>query len=182
MALENVKQGILEEAHKAAKQIVAAAQKEAQQITQRQEDELEQFKQEQDKSTRHLVRVLEQNILASARFEAQQQLMSAKEDSLNQVVAEARKSLLSMDKAKRSKWLTALLKRAKTEITVAAVYVNKKDKDLLTGTTVKITEIEAGLIAETKDGSISVNLSADELLDTAKRNSLIEISEVLFSG
>ena len=181
MTLENVKKEIIEEANQKVTKLKEQTQIQVQSIETQTKVECHTFKEKADSQTKHVMETLEAKMRSQAKFDARKKLLSTKREAVDSVLSGVKQKLLALDDAQRKKLLTKLSRRAKNEIDVYSVYVNQRDLKLVPKSpSIKATEIEGGLIAETKDGSISVNLSIQEILADIKEKHLVEISEALF--
>ena len=188
MGLENVKQEILDQAQEKAEQLLEQAGKDAREIKTKASAEIAEYVEQAKLSYEKLVEAMEKKALAQARFDAQRLMMNAKKEVVEDLLREVRKTITSLNRADKQKFLKQLLETAEEEVDVEKVFVAKEDIGLLSGVhsgirsgvKVEAKEISSGLIAQNKDGTISVDLSVDELLESAKNEMLVEISGVLF--
>jgi len=188
MGLENVKQEILDQAQEKAELLLEQAGKEAREIKSKASAEISEYLEQAKQSHEKLVEAMEKKSLAQARFDAQRLMMNAKKESVEEVLREVRNAIIHLNKTDKQKFLKQLLATAEEEVHVEKVFVAKEDVSLLSGVhsgvhsgvKVEAKEIYGGLIAQNKDGTISVDLSVDELLESAKNEMLVEISGVLF--
>ena len=184
MGLENVKQEILDQAQEKAELLLEQAGKEAREIKSKASAEISEYLEQAKQSHEKLVEAMEKKSLAQARFDAQRLMMNAKKESVEEVLREVRNAIIHLNKTDKQKFLKQLLATAEEEVHVEKVFVAKEDVRLISeinyGVKVEEKEIYGGLIAQNKDGTISVDLSVDELLESAKNEMLVEISGVLF--
>ncbi|MFC1754733.1 V-type ATP synthase subunit E family protein, partial [Thermoproteota archaeon] len=76
-----------------------------------------------------------------------------------------------------------LVDQAKKEIEVEYVYANRNDQkiiDRIPGVKFREGDFSGGIIAENKDGSIRVDYSFEELLDSIEKENMQEIAAKLF--
>lgn len=179
MALTDVTKEILDNARKRADAVIAAAEEDGKQTVNQAKQEVKDHENAVKEQTEALIAAMERKLLASARSDAQRIVSGARENALASVMGNAKDEIASLPDAQRKKFLHALQKQAESEIELDTIFVNKQDKDLVSGN-VKTADIAGGLIAQTKDGSISVNLSVEEQLESVQAAKLIELSEVLF--
>tara|TARA_Y100000310_G_C20549630_1_gene747372 strand:- start:588 stop:1145 length:558 start_codon:yes stop_codon:yes gene_type:complete len=182
MTLEKVKKDILQQAEKEASKIDASAKKEAAEILKKSKNEVKSYKVDAEKNHQNLVSVMERKVLSTAKADAQKLVYDAKEKAFQEVMNTVELELVSMEESERKKFLESLLSKAQSTIDVGAVLVSKQDVALIPLTeNIKILafDISGGLIAETKDGEISVDLSIKEQLEIVQAEKLVEINEVL---
>ncbi len=180
MTLEDVKNEIVQQAEAEAAKIKSAAEAEAEEIKKNAREEVTSYKKEAESHNSILFDRTEKKMIAAAKFDAQRKILRAKQNAIDEVLGLVRESIVSMKAPARKKFLFRLLADAKGEISVAKVFVNKKDAKLISGVTTKPMEIDAGLVAENKDNTISVDLTVDTLLEQIRAEHLVELSEVLF--
>jgi V/A-type H+/Na+-transporting ATPase subunit E len=183
MAIEDVKKQIVSEAEKQAQQLEEDAKLEAQRIEADVKRDLDEHKKELKENAEQMLTTLERRELATADFEGRRMILDKKREIIERVLEEAKKELAEQSAAKRKEFLAQLLKKAEQEIDVKTVYVDKKDKTAITDKKAKVKEadINGGLIAETEDGKVSVNLTVDALLEQVRDEHLQKLGEVLFS-
>ncbi|MBI2572758.1 hypothetical protein HYV86_02770 [Candidatus Woesearchaeota archaeon] len=183
MGLDNVKNEIVEQAQAEADRVVADARSQASEILAKTREEIKQYKEQTTQRTSQLLDSMERKTLGAARFEAQRREMNLRTQLVQDLKTQVRDHILSLNKTEKQKFLTMLLVKARKEIDVATVYVNKQDEGLMKGS-VKVVakDIAGGLIAETADGKVSVNYSIEELLSHLMETKGGELNEVLFSN
>ena len=181
MGLEEVKQEIIVQAELEASKIVKEAQEQSGVILEKAQEQVKEYQGEAKVHLEELQGAMERKMLAAARFDAQRKVLHSKKESIQRVSDLVREEILGMKSTEKKKFLASLLKKANAEIDVDTVYVNKGDLKLLPGKVkVKTMDISGGLVAENKDGSISINLSVEQILETAREKVLVELSGVLF--
>ncbi len=182
MTLQNVKKELLQEAKKEESKILAEAEKEAVEIKKKIKEEIMQYKKEAHQHLEEMTEGSKKKILAAAQFDGQRLLNTAKKEAVEHVLEKVKEKLISSAERERKEFLTELLEKAKKEISIARIYVASQDADLLSGNfaMVKAT-IAGGLMAETNDGSMRVNLSVEELLQSVREEHSAELNEVLFA-
>jgi V/A-type H+/Na+-transporting ATPase subunit E len=182
MSLENVTDEIKSHAASKAAKIVADARLKADDIMRKANEEVNEYKKQGSSSTAVLIESMERKIRALAHQNAQRMIMNTKKELLQTVVANAMTRIGTLPTKEKEQFLTTLLTAAKNEIDVHTVYVNVADKTLIKGVkNLKTAEIAGGLLAEDRSGEVSVNLSVEELLESARGDLLVNVSEVLFS-
>ena len=182
MGLNEVKKQIIEEAEKQAKLLTQDAQSEIKLITADAEREVKSYEKELRSNSDKMLAAVERKELAAAEFEGKRAMLDKKKEIIEGAMDAARSELKKLSADSRKKLIKELLEQAKKEIEVKKVYLNKKDKSYIKekGITVKDKEMLGGLIAETSDGKISVDLSYEEMLMQIKEKYLQELSGVLF--
>lgn len=181
MGLQEVKAEIAAEADLQAEQIIRLAQEQAEVVRTKAKDEIRDYQKEAKLHIQSLFRGLEQKLLAAARFEAQRLLLNTKKKLVEDVMNEVKTTLTSLNKTERARFLQDLLSRAKSEIEVDTLLMNKADDSLIKNKVrIKESNISGGLIAQNKSGTIQVNLSIEELLEQVRVQTFVALSQTLF--
>ncbi|MBS3175803.1 hypothetical protein J4457_01050 [Candidatus Woesearchaeota archaeon] len=183
MALEDVKKQIVEEAQEHAEHLLKEAKKEAEHILKETERELSSYKDELSQNAEKLLVSFEKKELASAEFDGKRSLLDKKRELINKVIEDALHDLQKQSAAERRKLISMLLNRARKELDVKRVYTNKQDSGFIKekNIQVKVGDIAGGIIAESADGTVSIDLSFETLLQQIRENSLMELNEALFN-
>ena len=124
-----------------------------------------------------------QQELAGARFEAKKLVLNTRKELIDAVFADVAEQLAALPDRNREELLGKLLAIAETEIAVHTVHVNARDAGVMSkrkGLFVKPTNIIGGLIAETADGTMRVDLSFDQMLQQLRDQELAPIARELF--
>lgn len=189
MGIAEVQRQIIEDAEKQAKETLQAAQAEAQKVQADTEKEVLKYEAELRVTRDKMLSAAEKKELAAAEFDGKRLMLDKKKELIQKAVNEARAQLQGLSGDARRQLIERLLAEAKREIDVKVIYANQQDKPLLDklllkekGIAVKEKNVSGGIIAETADGKISVDLSFDMLLQETKERYIQQISEVLFSG
>jgi len=178
MGLSEVKQEVLAQAEKQSEEILAQARAEAAEISRKAEEELKEFKMEAEKHHEQLSAGMEKKLLATAHADAQRLVLDVKKTAFEVVLANVKEELANLNKTQKSKFLNGLRKKAEQEIKVSTVFLSKDDQKIISKA--KTAEISGGLIAENKEGTISINLSVEEILTNLQAEVTLEMNEVLF--
>lgn len=112
---------------------------------------------------------------AESKSESKQQILEKKGELIGLAMQKAKEAI----KRKNKEYLPRLLSKAQLQIEVGQVYCRKEDAKFLNAKTVP-QEIGGGIIAETKDGAVSIDYSYGGLLEQIKEKYLFDISEALF--
>ncbi len=160
---------IRKEAETKAEEIVAAAKKNAQGY-------LDKAKEETDK----IIEVLQRREVASAALEAKKKMMAAKKNMIDSVFASVVEKLKKMPKKERKALIEKMLKSASKQIKLAVVYCNELDAGFVKGYKTVKQDMLGGIIGETSDGLLRVDYSFETLLDEIREKHLSEIVSELF--
>ncbi len=204
MALRDVTAAILADARQRAEELRSEAEQEAARIAEAATHDAASYERELRAKAEQLIAAARRKALAAAEFEGRRRLLDTKKALIERAVQEAKQQLEHLPAAERRALLATLLARAAQEIDVRRVLVNArdraavndaikgmqrdalKDKDTMSHAarnkriTIKEHGISSGVVAENADGSVSVNLSVDELLAQIKEAELQQLGEVLF--
>ncbi|GEM_PF-1559898 len=182
MGLESVKKELLKTAELEAKQIVQDAQKEAAALKKKTDEQISEYEKMSKLDLKRIIEEMKRKEIASVHLEKQSLVRNARKKMLQEVFDTTLKTLHSSPSAEKKRLLEMLLARAQKEIDVAQVMLSKEDFDLLKNKSVKMkpSEIEGGLVAETKDEKISVNLSFEAILGQLREELAMKVQEVLF--
>lgn len=182
MGLEQLKKEILDKAQREAAAMVREAEREADSILAGAKMKAREYEKEAEVKHTTLLEDIEKGELANARFEARKLLLDEKKTFIEQAFTEVEKALAVLPEKKREALIMDFLSQAKKEIQVRCVYANAKDRKLVekSGFLFKERDLLGGIIAETMDGTISVDLSFEEMLRQLKEHKLQEIAQRLF--
>lgn len=183
MGLEEVKKEILEKAGLEAKRIISEARGEAEAITKDTEKQVSDYKERSDKEALKLIETIERKEKAGAEFDAKKLKLDRKKELVDAAFNNVKKTLAKMPEKKREEYIKKLIDKAKKEIDVAYVYANSNDRKIverIPGIKYKEAEIVWGIIAENIDGSIRVDYSYEEVLDSVEKENMQEIATKLF--
>ncbi|MDP7116426.1 MAG: V-type ATP synthase subunit E family protein [Candidatus Woesearchaeota archaeon] len=184
MGIEELKQQLLKEAEQKAKTQEVEAEKQAKQIAESTAGEAKSYAEEMKRNAETMLATAEKKELAAAEFEGKKGLLDKKKEIIDRVVEQAKQDLQELPSAQRKKMVQTLLSKAKKEIPVKHVYLDKKDMSLVKekGIKVSVESMVGGLIAETDDGKIIVDLRFETLLEQTRDVNLQKLGEVLFGG
>lgn len=181
MTLETVQQEIETEAQRQATALLKTAAADAKNILAKAKEEVTQYEREALEHEKSLEETTARKLIAAARFEAQRVIQQKRNELVAEVLQSVRQKLLNLPVDKKKQFLHALVTQAKQELAdVAVIYANSNDLKLINFKTVKEAKIEGGIIAESSDGTISIDLSIQELLLNLKNKEIVQISGELF--
>lgn len=180
MGLDEVKKEIIDDANKKVDAIIEKAQAEAEAIFDQTRQKAVGEKQKADAHTSVLIEALTRREIAAAEFDARKMMLDAKKELIDASMDRARKKVASWNDAKRGSILKKLMAKAKSDLDLAIVAANPKDKKHVKGVSFESADMLAGMIGRTKDGRVSVDYSVDEMLQSIRDNELAQIGKVLF--
>lgn len=180
MGLETVKEEIVRTAKEQETVLVAEARKEAGKIMKEAEKKVEEIREKSNVVIKAKVDALKKQELASAELENKKMILETKKQLIENVFTGAKKKLDGLSTEKRGAYIKKLFEKAKKDLGVVNVYCNSKDLGFLKDFNAKTADISGGLIAENKDGTISVDYSFETILQGIKDNELQTINKLLF--
>lgn len=180
MGLDEVKKEIIDDANRKADEILAKAQAEAEQVFDEIRKKAIEESAKADAHTSALIETQTRREIAAAEFDARKMMLDAKKKLIDESMDRARQKVASWNDAKRGSVLKKLMAKAKSDLDLAIVAANPKDKKHVKGTAFESADILAGMLGRTKDGRVSVDYSVDEMLQSIRDNELAQIGKVLF--
>lgn len=183
MGLKEVEEDILKRTGNEARAILQQAQREADAILEDAKHKAGEYRQKAEASTKAILAMMEKREKAAADFDVRKALLDKKKAVIDSAVDKARQDIAHLPERKREEYITALIRKAKSEIDVARVIANKKDRKAassMNGISYNEGDITGGIIAETSDGKIRVDYQYDEILGDIKDKSLQQLGKILF--
>lgn len=182
MGLEQVKAEILQKAKKEAADIARNAEKEAALAAKGAQAELAAYEKEKEENFKKQADVMKRKGIAQMELDLKKLLLEAKKDIINSSFDAAKRKINSLAAAQKKELLENIFRKAKKEIDVQVVYCNPHDTHLLKekGVLLKEQNLFGGLIAENGDGTIRIDLSYEEILESVRHENLQEVSAELF--
>jgi len=180
MGLEKIKEEILSKAAALEKDILADAEAKANEIKIKAAGKISQLEKEAAQKLESESKSLESREISLANMEAQKMLFEAKRELTDNAYEEAFSKIRNMPPKEREHTIKKLLEIAKKEIDVGTIYSNKNDKTYC-GDRSKEIQVDGGIICETKDGNVRVNLTFNALFADLREKTSKEVSKILFS-
>jgi len=168
-------QAIKEEARKEADAIIAEAKSKAEEI-------LARAKEAAEKEAERLRR----QEISSVNLEMKRLLLNKRKEALEEVFKTVEDRVMKMDSETKKKLIENLIK--KSAVSEAVVYSNKDDEPIVRGVISGMPglkyggniECKGGVILESPDGEVRVNLTFDDMLKQLYEDKMSEISKILF--
>ncbi len=182
MALEHVKQEIIDHAEYEAKQIIAQAKVQAKSDIEAAHEAVATFEEQVYAAQEKEKETLEKQHAAAMKMRAKRILFEKRKEILVRTYDALARKVAKLPKTAREKLLTQLFTQAKKECAIYHVYCAKADL-LFVRKFVKNAQavnILGGIIAENKDGTVRVDYSFDSMLRTLKEKNLQEVAGILF--
>jgi V/A-type H+/Na+-transporting ATPase subunit E len=180
MALEDIRDRIVQQAGNDAQKLIADAKAEAAGIISQAKAQAKQEK----KAFIEELNVRNEQMLArqraGAELEASKLVLGAKKELIEDVFAAAKKELEALDDKTRALHVSSLLEKAKKELNIAKVLCSKQDIQHVKGFKAQASPMLGGIIAEDKNGDVRLDLRYETILDTLRDKTLKEVAETLF--
>ena len=178
MGLEELKKQIAKDMEEQIKEIEKQTSLESKELLSQATKQVKDYEKQKQEETQKQIAELTRREEALVELEGNKLVQEAKREAINAVFASLKEKLQTLPAKERSTIIKDLIAKAKTEIDVATVYVNKDDVPSIKNA--KSEEIMGGVIAENKDGSVRVDYSFDSLLQEFRQEMLSTLSEKLF--
>ena len=187
MGLEEVQQEIISSAEREAQRIIHEGEAAAERSKKDAEKTIDDYRLSRAEESQRLCSQLERRELAQAEFDAKKRLLDKKKELTEHAIAQARKNLANQPETARTRILKILLAKARHDLTLGSIYVNSRDRQAMKALAGKGEKIDirekpllGGLIAETADGTVSVDYSYEQLLAHVIERSVQELNSILF--
>jgi V/A-type H+/Na+-transporting ATPase subunit E len=182
MALEHVKEEIIDHAQSEGKKMVAEAKAEAKKSLDEAHGVIDTFEEETHVALEKELETLEKKYYAGMKMQAKKVTFQARKEVLTQLFADVRGKLEKSPKLERAKMLATLFQRAKKQCSVGKVYCAKQDIALVKKhcKNAVAADMFGGLILESKDGTIRIDYSFDSILAQVEEEKLQDVATLLF--
>lgn len=184
MALDNVRKDIIESAKAKAAEQSQAAQKEASVILAEADSMISEMRKKEGKKLEEAIEHLRRQELSSAELESKKIVLSKQKDILNRAFVE---SLAGLEKSKpdtKKRYYAQMVELTKDLIEDPKVYCPMGEKarlkDVKAYSVTEDEDISGGLILETQDGSVRVDMQFSTILRSAWEKELKGLSDILF--
>jgi len=184
MVLDNVMKEIMETAKASAVAIEAEGNAEAAKIMANADSVISDMKAKEDKKLKETIEQLGRQMLSSAELESKKIVLSKKKEILDKVFAESLASLESASADVKKKQYKKMVEAAKKVIDNPKAYCAKGEtvtaEDIGVSKLEKVNTISGGLILESKDGTIQVDMQYKTILQTLWDREMKSLSDILF--
>ncbi len=176
MGLDQVVQEVRDGGDKRAQEILGAARAEADAILAKAREQADAYKAQRLAQAERDVEQLQRQHLSNAQFEARKLVLETENELRGALRATIVEGLSGLNAATRKKHIAALLKQAKDVVPKGKVWGAAADAKAL-GEAKEYAfagdvDIAGGLIVESEDGKVRLDLSYETLLDDAWRDVL----------
>jgi V/A-type H+-transporting ATPase subunit E len=184
MALDNVTKDIKGSAKASVAAIEAERDAEAAKIMAEADIVISDMKAKEDKRLKEAIEQLGRQVLSSAELESKKIVLSKKREILERAFAESLASLESADAGTKKKQYRRMVDAVKKVIDDPKAYCAKGDaitaEDIGVSKLEKVGNITGGLILESKDGTIQVDMQYRTILQTVWDREMKSLSDILF--
>ncbi len=187
MPLDSVVQEIYKRGEEEAKKIVEEAKKEAERIIAEAEEKVKDILEKARIEGQKEAEALRRQELSSARLEMKRKLLNKQREILEAVFQSVKERIKGMDLETKKRIYTSLIKNHASEGVV--IYSNREDEDLVKSIIQELginakyggnIECLGGIIIESPEGELRVNLTFEELLNQLYEQKVSELSKMLF--
>lgn len=184
MALQNVTQEISKSAQDKAAAIKAEADAEIAKINAEADAKIAELKEKEDKKLKEAVERLSRQELSSAELESKKIVLAKKKELLTEAFEGTLADLENAPSDVKLAQYKAMIESAKKVIANPKAIMSENDSfsasDLGVASVEKDRRIKAGLILQSEDGQIEVDMQYSTLLQTIWDREIKAVSEILF--
>jgi V/A-type H+/Na+-transporting ATPase subunit E len=184
MALDNVTKEIIASADTKVTEITVQQTAELKKIQVEADAVVSEMKEKEDKKLKEAIELLKRQELSSADLESKKIVLSKKKEILAKAFETALNDLESVSSEEKLKQYRAMVESAKTVIDKPKAFISKNDK--FTASQLKVSSVEvdprirAGIILQSEDGTIEVDMQYETLLQTIWDREIKTLSDILF--
>lgn len=186
MALESVTKEIEAEAQARAAVILKQRDDEVRAINEKADAQIAEMKEKQDKKVAETVGNLARQERSSAELESKKVVLSKKKEVLNRAFETSLRDLENMPADKKLAYYKAMVASAKNVIPEPKAVISVNDKfsaaDLGVSSVEQSSKVRSGIILQSEDGKIEVDMQFSVLLKSVWDSNIKEISEILFES
>ncbi|MCL2786198.1 MAG: V-type ATP synthase subunit E family protein [Methanomassiliicoccaceae archaeon] len=184
MALDNVTKDITDSAKATVRAIEAERDAEVAKIMAEADAVISDMKTKEDKRLKEVVEQLGRQMLSSAELESKKIVLSKKREILEKAFAESLASLESASADTKKKQYKLMVEAAKKVFDDPKAYCAKGEsltaEDIGVSDLEKVGNITGGLILESKDGTMQVDMQYRTILQTVWDREMKGLSDILF--
>lgn len=184
MSLEKVADEIIAQAKQEAEKIKADAGREAEKIILSAKNTIEEKRNLAEAETAGILEALSKKDLASAKLEEKRLILDAKKDAIEKAHAGLLEKIRGLDTKAGEKVYLKFIGLARAELEPAYVYARDEDaalvKKIAKGLEVRKENILGGLIFETCDKKVRIDMSFDNIVSGVKSKHIKAVSKILF--
>lgn len=184
MALDNVTKEIMASADKEASEIKSQADAEVKVILAEANALISDMKEKEDKKLKEAVERLKRQELSSAELESKKIVLSKKKEILAKAFETVLADLETAPEDVKLEQYKKMVESAKTVIDKPKALISEKDsftaKDLGVKSVAKDPRIRAGMILQSEDGTVEVDMQYETVLQAIWDREIKALSDILF--
>ena len=184
MALDSVTKEIMASAEAQVARIQKEQAKEIQAINAQADAQIAEMKATQDKRVAEAKETLARQERSSADLESKKLVLSKKKEILTDAFESALKQIESVPADKKLAYYKAMVASAKTIIPEPKAIMSEKDNfsaaDLGVKSVEKSASVRSGLLLQSEDGKVEVDMQFEVLLQNIWDSNLKQLSDILF--
>ncbi|MCL1810796.1 MAG: V-type ATP synthase subunit E family protein [Methanomassiliicoccaceae archaeon] len=184
MALDNVMKEITASADRQAGEIDSQAEAEVRAILAEADALISDMKEKEDKKLKEAIERLNRQELSSAELESKKIVLSKKKEILAKAFEKVLADLESAPRDVKLEQYKKMVKSAKTVIDKPKAVISPKDdftaKELGAKSVETDPRIRAGLILQSEDGTVEVDMQYETILQTIWNREIKALSDILF--
>jgi len=184
MALDNVTKEIRASADRQVSEIESQARSEVKAIRAEADAQISDMEEKEDKKLKEEIERLRRQELSSAELESKKVVLSKKKEILAKAFEKVLAELESAPRDVKLGQYKEMVKSAKTVIDKPKAVISSKDdftaKELGVKSVEKDPKIRAGLILQSEDGTVEVDMQYEAILQTIWNRELKTLSDIMF--
>jgi Archaeal/vacuolar-type H+-ATPase subunit E len=184
MALDSVTKEIMASADEIAQEIASSARREVQAIIAEADAVIADMKEKEDKRLKESVERLRRQELSSAELESKKLVLSKKKEILAKTFESVLADIESSPESVKLDHYKKMVKSVKTVIDKPKALMSPKDpftaKELGVKSVEKDPRVRAGIIFQSEDGTIEVDMQYETILQTIWDREIKNLSDILF--
>ena len=183
MALDNVRKDIIESAKAQAAEQMQAAQKEAAAVLADAEAKISEMRKREGKKLEEALEHLRRQELSSAELESKKIVLAKQKEILNRAFQESLAALEDSKPATKKQYYAMMVEATKGLLDEPKIYCPMGEKarlkDVKAHSIVEDEGITGGLVLESQDGSVRVDMQFSTILQSAWDKELKSLSDIL---
>ncbi|MCL2333751.1 MAG: V-type ATP synthase subunit E family protein [Candidatus Methanoplasma sp.] len=184
MALDNVTKEIRASADRRVSEIEAQTKTEVRAIRTEADAQISDMKAKEDKKLKEAVERLKRQELSSAELESKKVVLSKKKEILAKTFESVLADLESAPRDEKLEQYKQMVKSAKTVIDKPKAVISSKDdftaKELGVKSVTKDPKIRAGLILQSEDDTVEVDMQYETILQSIWDSEIKALSDIMF--
>jgi len=184
MALDNVRKDIIESAKAKGAEHMLAAQKEAAAIMAEAEATISEMRKREGKKLEEAIEHLRRQELSSAELESKKIVLAKQKDILNRAFQDSLAALEDSKPATKKQYYAKMVEATQGLLEEPKIHCPTGEKarlkDVKAHSVMEDADITGGLILESQDGSVRVDMQFETILRSVWEKELKDLSDILF--